>query len=109
MLVAVANVPQYGINAIIAPAAKPDDGLLDLCIIKGDKLLPALVHLPKLFTGQIQKSPYVELYQSKAFKIIRNKPEIYQLDGEVISKKEKEIYISVIPKALNIIVSNLSV
>ncbi|MBN2010511.1 diacylglycerol kinase family lipid kinase [candidate division KSB1 bacterium] len=105
ILVAVANMKQYGINAIIAPHAKPDDGELDLCIVSGDKLLPAMIHLPKLFTGQIDKAPHVELYRHAEFKIIREKAEVYHLDGEVIHQKEKEINVSVLPKALNLIVN----
>jgi diacylglycerol kinase (ATP) len=103
LLVAVANVKQYGHNAIIAPNAKPDDGLLDLCIVRAVKFLPTVFHLPKLFTGQIQKAPYVEHYQSTEFEIIREHPEVYQLDGEVFREKEKHIKISIIPKALKII------
>ncbi len=105
IIVAVANMNQYGINAIIAPRALPDDGQLDLCIVSGDNLLAAMVHLPKLFTGHIEKAPQVELYQHAEFKIIREKPEVYHLDGEVIHQKEQVIDISIIPKALNVIVN----
>jgi len=105
IIVAVANMNQYGINAIIAPHAEPDDGKLDICIVNGDKLFPAMYHLPKLFTGQIDKAPSVELYQHTEFKVIREKPEVYHLDGEVIHQKEKEIKVSVLPKALNVLVN----
>jgi diacylglycerol kinase (ATP) len=105
IIVAVANMKQYGINAIIAPHAKPDDGKLDLCIVNGDKLLPAMVFLPTLFIGQIDKVPQVELYASQEFKIVREKADVYHLDGEVIHQQEKEITVSVLPKALNLIVN----
>jgi len=108
LLVAVANVRQYGNNAIIAPNAVPDDGLLDLCIIRSVKFLPTLLHLPKLFTGQIQKAPYVELYQGTDFEIHRESPGVYHLDGETFDEPEKQITISILPKSLNVIVNNIN-
>ena len=107
LLVAVANIRQYGSNAIIAPDAVPDDGFLDLCIIRSVKFLPTVFHLPKLFTGQIQKAPYVKIYKGTAFKITRENPDVYQLDGELYEEKEEHIEISIVPKALNIIVKNI--
>jgi len=106
LLVAVVNVKQYGNNAIIAPQAVPDDGLLDLCIIRSVKFIPTMLHLPKLFLGQIEKAPYVEFYQGKSFTISREKADIYQLDGEVYEGENKKMTVSVIPKALNVIVNN---
>jgi len=108
LLVAVANVRQYGNNAIIAPEAVPDDGLLDLCIIRSIKFFQTIMQLPKLFTGHIQKSPYVEMYQGKYFEIIRSTPDIYCLDGEVYKAARKKISVSVLPQALNVIVNDLT-
>ena len=33
LLVAIANLSQYGSNAVIAPGARPDDGLLDVMVV----------------------------------------------------------------------------
>lgn len=106
LVVAVVNVKQYGNSAIIAPHAIPDDGLLDLCIIRSVKLLPTVLHLPKLFTGQIEKAPNVEFYQGRNFTIVRDKSDVYQLDGEVIDEKEEKIQITIVPKGLKVIVNN---
>jgi diacylglycerol kinase (ATP) len=108
LLVAVANVRQYGVNAIIAPSARPDDGLLDLCIVHSTTFLPIVIHLPKLFTGNIEKMPNVEFYQSKEFHIQRDRGDVYSLDGEIFSELLNEIRISVIPKALNVIVNDIN-
>lgn len=108
LLVAVVNTRQYGNNAIIAPNAVPDDGLLDLCIIRSVKFIPTLFHLPKLFTGQIKKVPFVEFYQSKEFRIIRESPDVYQLDGEVFEEKENLVNVSILPRALKVIVKDVN-
>ena len=33
VLLSFANLPEFGVNATIAPNARPDDGLLDICIL----------------------------------------------------------------------------
>ena len=66
------------------------------------------LHLPKLFTGQIEKAPYVELYQGKKFEIIRTQPDVYSLDGEVYKERETKISVSVLPRALNVIVNDMN-
>jgi len=105
LLIAVVNSKQYGLNAIIAPSAKIDDGLLDLCIIKSSSFLQTLTHLPKLFTGQIEKAPIVELYQGKNFLIEKETGDYYHLDGEIYASDSNRIQISVIPKSLKVIVN----
>ncbi|MBN1155231.1 diacylglycerol kinase family lipid kinase [candidate division KSB1 bacterium] len=105
LLVAVVNSKQYGVNAIIAPAAKIDDGVLDLCIIKSASFLQTFLHLPKLFTGQIEKAPIVELHQGKEFLIEKNEGNYYHLDGEIYESDSNSIRVSIIPKSLNVIVN----
>ncbi len=107
LLVAVANVRQYGNNAIIAPNAIPDDGLLDLCFIRSMKFIPTIFHLPKLFTGHIGKAPSVELFQGTQFKIKRTSPKVFSMDGEVFENEDENILVTIIPNALNVIVSNV--
>lgn len=108
LLVAVANVRQYGNNAIIAPNAVPDDGVLDLCFIRSMKFIPTIFHLPKLFTGHIGKAPSVELFQGKEFIIRRKSPKVFSLDGEVFENEDEKIVVSIIPKALNVIVNDVN-
>ncbi|NOY59114.1 MAG: diacylglycerol kinase family lipid kinase, partial [Calditrichaeota bacterium] len=55
LLINIANQRGWGNGAIIAPHAKPDDGLLDICIIHRAGFFYTLFHLPKIFTGNIEK------------------------------------------------------
>jgi len=103
LLVAVVNSKQYGVNAIIAPDARLDDGLLDLCIVKSSSFLQTIYHLPKLFTGQIGKASIVELYQGKKIKIKKESGNYYHLDGEIYKSESNEFDISVIPHGLKVI------
>jgi len=106
MVVAVANISQYGNNAIIAPHARPDDGFLDLAIIEPTSFVSAIYHLPRLFTGHIDRTPFTRIYRSTKFDIYRENPAPYTLDGEVFEGK-RHIAVTMLPKALNVIVKNI--
>ena len=103
LLVAVANTNQFGNGAIIAPQAQPDDGLLDICIINDLNILQAVYHLPKLFTGYIDRTRYFEIYRSSNVEIIRPWPAPIQVDGETLDGDAK-VRVSLIPRALKVMV-----
>ncbi len=103
LFVTIANAKGWGVGAIIAPHAEPDDGILDICIIHRIKFLTAIFHLPKLFTGKIEKVRKYERYQAKSLKIIRERPGAFHCDGESFDG-DTELDISVESKALKIIV-----
>lgn len=107
LVVAVANTKQYGNNAIIAPNARPDDGLLDLAIIEPTSFVSAMYYLPSLFTGRIDRTPMTRIYRATKFKIQREFPAPYTLDGEVFEGKN-QISITMLPGALKVIVKNIA-
>ena len=84
LLVTVANTKQWGVEAIIAPYAEVDDGLLDVCVLHKINLAQALFHLPKLFTGTIDRIRHYELYRTDELEIIREKPGYFHVDGEPV-------------------------
>jgi len=105
LVVAVANVREYGNNAIIAPNARPDDGLLDLAIIEHASLVSVLYHLPFLFTGKIDRTPFTKIYRATNFEIFREFPAPFTLDGEV-HMGGTSLNVAMIPNALNVIVKD---
>jgi diacylglycerol kinase (ATP) len=107
LLVAVANTKQYGNNAIIAPNASPDDGLLDLAIIEPTSFVSAVYYLPSLFTGRIDRAPFTRIYRATKFQIYREFPAPYTLDGEVFEGKNL-ISVTMLPKALQVIVNDIN-
>ncbi len=81
--VAVANCGQYGNEARIAPAARVDDGLLDLCAIPPVgpwNGLPLVLHL---FHGTIARARGARVWQGTDFTIERGAPGLLHTDGEV--------------------------
>jgi len=102
-LIAFANFPQYGGNAIIAPLADPFDGKLDLCMIKKFKLMRSPLYIRNLFSGNIDKLPFYKSYQFKKATITSEKAAIPStIDGEYGGEDSKSFRIEIIPGSIKI-------
>ncbi len=64
LLAAFANTPVYGGGMKVAPRARIDDGLLDVCIVGGVGHLKLLTMLPSVYTGSHLKLREVEYFNS---------------------------------------------
>lgn len=100
LMVSLANGSQFGNNAWIAPEARIDDGLLDVCILHSFPGIAAPKLAYQLFSKHINQSPYLESFQTREL-TIKQKSKIAHLDGEPF-KLGKKIHFEVMPKALNI-------
>ena len=103
LFVSFANTNQFGYNTIIAPDAKIDDGLLDVCIVKKVPLTQAPQVVGLLLTKKIGTSDYVEIIKAREVKLKRNKKRTVNIDGEPV-KLDKDITIQVNPLSLKVIV-----
>jgi diacylglycerol kinase (ATP) len=101
MLVA-GNTRLYGNRFHLTPDAVANDGLLDVCIVKGGSPL-ALVRqsLPLLLSGRITNS-HVELLRVRELSVQTHEPVPVQVDGELADSTP--ITFSVVPQALRVIV-----
>jgi YegS/Rv2252/BmrU family lipid kinase len=50
-MVAVANMPSYGGGMLITPEARPDDGLLDVCVVSHLSRREVVRVVPKMYSG----------------------------------------------------------
>lgn len=98
---AVTNSDQYGNNALIAPGARADDGLLDLCAIPPLNLFNALPLLIRLFAGSIHRHPRVYLRQGTRFIVDRPSAGLFHTDGE-IHHGEARLEFTILPGSLRI-------
>lgn len=80
---AVANSDQYGNQARVAPAARVDDGLLDLCAVPPVNGWNALPLLRRLFNGTMANAPGAVLRRATRFEVQRRAPGLLHTDGEV--------------------------
>ena len=81
-MISVANSPQYGNNAYVAPQASVTDGLLDVCIIHRFPLYTIPMMLFHLFNKTADQSDYVEIVPGKKIRIEREAADAVHVDGE---------------------------
>jgi diacylglycerol kinase (ATP) len=84
VLVTIANSAQFGNGARIAPGALVDDGLLDLVVIEERSRLVTVCHLPRLFTGTVQRIPGCTLRRIREATIEADQPMTFHVDGEPV-------------------------
>ena len=101
-MVSVANSPQYGNNAYIAPNASINDGLLDVCIVHKFPLYILPMMIFHLFNKTADQSEYVEIIPGKEICIEQEGKAPVHLDGEPMDLGDK-IDIKVQSNALKII------
>ncbi len=102
-LLTVANVANYGSEAIIAPGALPDDGLLDLCIVPDIGIANAYGLASKLLNGRIESVKGFKHLKAESLEIDRNKGTLAHVDGEAFDWKGN-ISVSVLHKKLKVLV-----
>jgi YegS/Rv2252/BmrU family lipid kinase len=81
-LLSIANGPQWGNGASIAPGARFDDGLLDVVIAEADGPLHVALQVPRLFTGTIDRAPGVTTRRVRDVVIEVDAPCPVHVDGE---------------------------
>jgi YegS/Rv2252/BmrU family lipid kinase len=85
------------------PKAVPDDGLLDLTVIKKMSKLQIIKNVPKLFDGSFIHLPQVQLTRGRKV-IIESEPAIsLEVDGESLGNSPFEI--NIIPRSINIVMN----
>jgi len=100
--ISFANSNQFGYSTSIAPNAKLDDGLLDVCIVQKPRVLMMPVVANLLFLKQIHKSPLVEIIAASGLTVTQKNRDV-NIDGEAI-KMKKKLKIKVNPLSLKVII-----
>ncbi len=93
LMISVSNGKRAGGGFYIAPAAEPDDGLLDVTVIKAISPFNRLRWLPVIEKGKHLHLPFVTHFRTRSVIITGVQPVHYHLDGEVFSEKRLEIEI----------------
>jgi YegS/Rv2252/BmrU family lipid kinase len=102
-VVAFANSSQFGNNARISPHASVCDGLLDICFIRKVPVIQAAGLAQKMFTGQIEKSSFVEIVNGKQLTLSFTQAMPYHVDGEAMTHAQT-FTISIQPSSLLMVV-----
>jgi diacylglycerol kinase (ATP) len=99
-LLTVANGPQWGNGARVAPNARLDDGLLDLVTVEPRSPLAAAWQIRRLFTGTFGEVRGVTTERVSAVEIDAPPPVIFHVDGQPASSDESPLKVRVHPGAL---------
>jgi diacylglycerol kinase (ATP) len=83
-LVAVGNLPSYGGGMRIIPHAQPNDGLLDVCVVKEVSRFEVLRMLPRLYSGGHVGHPAVEMLRCRSISADADGRVLCQSDGELV-------------------------
>lgn len=102
-LITIANASQYGNNALIAPGAVINDGLLDLCIISKFPRYKVWELGVRMVTGKLPSSPFYEVLKVKEARISSENHTFLHYDGEAGGSVDT-IEVHVIPGGLRVIV-----
>ncbi len=98
-LIVFANGQQYGNNAIIAPGARFDDGLLDALIVDARPFFPQLWRARRLFLGRDKEVPGLVRRAVRRATVESDEPIELHLDGECLTSATR-IDVTVRPGAL---------
>jgi diacylglycerol kinase (ATP) len=82
LIVAIANSPQYGNGAVIAPGAVVDDGELDVVVVAPASRIGNMLRARRLFTGTLYRDPGVWARRTRAVRIEADAPVLFHVDGE---------------------------
>ena len=100
-LQALVEASGYGGGMKIAPRAKLDDGLLDLCIIRAINSFKLFCLFPTIYFGKHLSTPEVEYLQTARLQIQTQAPLDVYADGEYVCQTPVEV--NVLPSALTVI------
>lgn len=100
--VSFANSNQFGYNTAIAPLARLDDGLIDVCIVDKIPLAHLPLTAPLIYTNHFEVSQHVEIFKAHEVIVHNNESKWVNIDGEGESVGT-ELHFTNIPRSLNII------
>ena len=101
LLIAFANGSEYGMGMRIAPAARPDDGLLEACIVADRPVLSRFLHARHFAFGSIDSAPGLLRRSVRGATVEAPGEIVYHLDGEP-GAAEGRVEIAIRPASLRV-------
>jgi len=83
LLAVIANIRLYaGLNSVVAPGARADDGTLEVVAVEADSVQSGLAHLLRFRMGRHLYHPNVKTLRGREVEIESERPMPLQCDGE---------------------------
>lgn len=102
MMCSVCNAQTYGGGMRIAPDARIDDGLFDICILGDAGKLEFIMAFPRVYKGTHTAHPRVTMLRAATVRVESDPPLPVFVDGDVIGKTPAEFTIK--PRAIELMV-----
>ncbi len=102
-LIAVGNGRAMGGGFFLTPNAEIDDGLFDICIIRGLKKREVFLNLPKAIKGEHINIKQVQMLRADKLNVVSEAGIAVHADGELLGVDLKELNIKIHPKILEVI------
>ncbi len=102
-LITFANANQWGYEALIAPKASVQDGLMDIMLMSSHAILGSASLALRLFAGSIDDSHFMNTLRAREITLEREENGPFHLDGDPI-EMEKDIHIRIVPDGLRVLV-----
>jgi diacylglycerol kinase (ATP) len=103
LMIAAANGQYYGGGLKVAPEARPDDGLIDVCIGWEMGWWSTLKKLPRFVAGTHVMLKEVKMLRGPELSLEFREPVQVELDGDVLSPQPyRRFHLTVLPKAIKI-------
>jgi diacylglycerol kinase (ATP) len=107
MIIAVGNGICQGGGFYLAPDARPNDGLLDLCVVREVNWRGIIRVVPRVLRGTQRGDPAVDMRTIRTirFEAMDDRPLFFHLDGELREPAGlRELRVEVVPNALPVLV-----
>ena len=101
MLAAFANTPLYGGGMRVAPEAKMDDGLFDVCLVADVSPFKLFCLFPTVYAGRHLSVKEVEYFKTARVRLETEHPLDVYADGEYVCRTP--IDVSIAPGALRVV------
>jgi YegS/Rv2252/BmrU family lipid kinase len=98
----VLNMPFTGGGLQIVPTARPDDGFLDICVIKNMSKTGLFLTLPKAYKGKHVGHPDIAFFRCRQVTINTEHPRKKLFDGNVFGNAP--LSAEILPEALSVLV-----
>lgn len=106
LMLTLCNGAREGGGFLVAPAAKPDDGLLDLAMIEDVSRLMMFRLIPEVMRGTHGRFRQVRLGQFRRLELRMEQPLPVHADGEILYRAQddiRQLAVEVIPHALRVL------
>lgn len=105
----VGNGPSIGGGFLVTPDARPDDGLLDVCLVRHVPPGRALRLLPQTFTGAHVGAPEVSMLRTPRLAVgVEAGALALQADGETVTFGARRVEVRVLPGAVRALAPGLA-